>query len=228
MSDKTDETLDNTLKPTVTEMEIPVKETERNNEAKNKLIKKAEEKEVVEGLKHVNTLVDQGSDVNVIPYSTYMKLTDERPAEIDIILSLASHSYIYPLGIVEDVLVEVAEHVYPVDFVVLDIKENEKRPFILGTPLLTTDKAVIKFDKGTITLRSRKTSPGMGRKDKASLGKGDGVQPIEEQKFQRQASHSYYNQGRNEGQKRSHVRTCDFESSYKTRKIKKSASWEPT
>ncbi|GJR99215.1 hypothetical protein Tco_0315724 [Tanacetum coccineum] len=39
-------------------------------------------------------------------------------------------------------------------------------------------------------------SPGMGRKDKASLGKGDGVQPMEEQKFQRQASHSYYNQGR--------------------------------
>ncbi|GJW55962.1 hypothetical protein Tco_0102693 [Tanacetum coccineum] len=32
-------------------------------------------------LKHVNALVDQGSDVNVMPYSTYMKLTDERPAE---------------------------------------------------------------------------------------------------------------------------------------------------
>ncbi|GJT03552.1 hypothetical protein Tco_0824721 [Tanacetum coccineum] len=98
------------------------------------------------GLKHVNALVDQGSDVNVMPYSTYMKLTDERPAKTDIRLSLASHSYIYPLGIAEDVLVEA--------------------------------------------------SPGMGRKDKASLGKGDGVQPIEEQKFQRQASHSYYNQGR--------------------------------
>nr|GEV77058.1 hypothetical protein [Tanacetum cinerariifolium] len=37
------------------------------------------------------------------------------------------------------------------------IKENEKRPFILGTPFLTTAKAVIKFDKGTITLRFRKS-----------------------------------------------------------------------
>ncbi|GKB14730.1 MAK10-like protein [Tanacetum coccineum] len=109
------------------------------------------------GLKHVNALVDQGSDVNVMPYSTYMKLTDEMPAETDIRLSLASHSYIYPLGIVEDVLVEVVEHVYPVDFVILDIKENKKRPFILGTPFLTTAKAAIKFDKGTITLRSRKS-----------------------------------------------------------------------
>ncbi|GKD69149.1 hypothetical protein Tco_1323239, partial [Tanacetum coccineum] len=40
-----------------------------------------------------------------------------------------------------------------------DIKEDEKRPFILGTPFLTMAKAVIKFDKGTITLRS-----GKGRK----------------------------------------------------------------
>ncbi|GJU09068.1 ribonuclease H-like domain-containing protein [Tanacetum coccineum] len=128
-------------------------------------------------LKHMDALVDQGSDVNVMPYSTYMKLTDERPAETDIRLSLANHSYIYPLGIVEDVLVVVVKHVYPADFVILDIKENEKRPFILGTPFLTTAKASIKFDKGTITL-----SPGMGRKDKASVGKGDEVQPMEEQK----------------------------------------------
>ncbi|GJY49588.1 zinc finger, CCHC-type containing protein [Tanacetum coccineum] len=34
--------------------------------------------------------------------------------------------------------------------------ENENRPFILGTPFLTTAKASIKFDTGTITLRSGK------------------------------------------------------------------------
>ncbi|GJV29241.1 retrovirus-related pol polyprotein from transposon TNT 1-94 [Tanacetum coccineum] len=111
----------------------------------------------IRGLKYVNALVDQGSNVNVMPYSTYMKFTDERPDKTDIRLSLASHSYIYPLGIAEDVLVEVAKHVYPVDFVILDIKENENRPFILGTPFLITAKASIKFDKGTVTLRSRKS-----------------------------------------------------------------------
>ncbi|GJR07737.1 zinc finger, CCHC-type containing protein [Tanacetum coccineum] len=108
------------------------------------------------GKKGINALVDQGSDVNVMPYTTYMKLTDERPAETDIRLLLASHSYIYPLGIDEDVLVEVTEHVYLVDFMILDIRENEKRPFILGTPFLTTAMATIRFDKGIITLRSRK------------------------------------------------------------------------
>ncbi|GJR32040.1 zinc finger, CCHC-type containing protein [Tanacetum coccineum] len=134
------------------------------------------------GLKHVNALVDQGFNMKIMPYSTYMKLTNEMPAETDIRLSLASHSYIYPLGIAEDVLVEVAEHVYPVDFVILDIKENEKRPFILGTTFLTTAKAAIKFDKGTITLRSGKSkisfhripnSPGMTEK-----GVKNDIEPI--------------------------------------------------
>nr|GEU74905.1 hypothetical protein [Tanacetum cinerariifolium] len=94
-----------------------------------------------QGLKGIDALVDQGSDVNVMPLSTYMKLTDERPAETDIRLSLASHSYIYPLGIAKDVLVEVAKHVYPIGFVFLDIKEDKKRPFILGTPFLMTAMA---------------------------------------------------------------------------------------
>nr|GFA04698.1 hypothetical protein [Tanacetum cinerariifolium] len=111
----------------------------------------------VRGQKGINALVDQGCNVNVMSYTTYMKLTDERPAKTDIRLSLASHSYMYPLGITEDVLVEVAKHVYLVDFVILDIKENEKGPFILGTPFLKIAKALIKFDKGTITLRLRKS-----------------------------------------------------------------------
>ncbi|GJV44954.1 MAK10-like protein [Tanacetum coccineum] len=109
------------------------------------------------GLKRMNALVDQGSDVNGMPLSTYMKLTDETPAETDIRLSLACHSYIYPLGIAEDVLVDVSGFVYLVDIVILDIKEDEKRPFILGTPFLTMANAVIKFDKGTITLKSGKS-----------------------------------------------------------------------
>ncbi|GJX63618.1 hypothetical protein Tco_0296518 [Tanacetum coccineum] len=47
-SDKMDETLDNTVKPTITETEIPVKEVERSNETKIKPVKRAEKKEVEE------------------------------------------------------------------------------------------------------------------------------------------------------------------------------------
>ncbi|GKA91696.1 MAK10-like protein [Tanacetum coccineum] len=122
------------------------------------------------GLKHMNALVNEGSDVNIMPLSTYMKLTDERRIKTGIRLFLASHSYIYPLGIVEDVLVDVAGYVYHVDFVILGIREDEKRPFILGTPFLTTAKAMIKFDKGTISLRCGNSKISFHRIPK-SLGK---------------------------------------------------------
>nr|GEV21633.1 reverse transcriptase domain-containing protein [Tanacetum cinerariifolium] len=105
----------------------------------------------------MNSLVNQGSDLNIMPLSIYNKLTDEMHAETDIRLSLASHSYIYPLGIAKHVLVDVAGYVYLMDFMILDIKEDEKRPFILGPPFLTTAKAMIKIDKATITLRSGKS-----------------------------------------------------------------------
>ncbi|GJW38201.1 MAK10-like protein [Tanacetum coccineum] len=86
------------------------------------------------------------------------RLTDEKLVETDIRLSLASQSHIYPLGIAEGVLVEVTGFVYPVDFVILDIKEDGRRPLILGTPFLTTARAEIIFNKGTISLRSDKST----------------------------------------------------------------------
>ncbi|GJV78803.1 retrovirus-related pol polyprotein from transposon TNT 1-94 [Tanacetum coccineum] len=47
-------------------------------------------------------------------------------------------------GIADDVLVEIVDSIYPVDFLILDIKEERKRPLILGTPFLKTAKAEIR------------------------------------------------------------------------------------
>nr|GEZ30677.1 hypothetical protein [Tanacetum cinerariifolium] len=54
----------------------------------------------------MSALVDQGSDVNVIPLSIYNRLTNEKLVETDVRLALASNSHIYPLGIAKDVLVK--------------------------------------------------------------------------------------------------------------------------
>ncbi|GJZ03731.1 MAK10-like protein [Tanacetum coccineum] len=167
------------VEPGKSDEEEPPKEVEMKNEverkADDKLANSAEENVTKnekdepagasssQAIVNMNALVDQGSEVNIMPYSIYNKLTDERPAETNIKLSLASHSYIYPLGIAEDVLVDVAGYVYPVEFLILDIREDEKSPFILGTPFLTTSKAVIKFDKGTIILRSGKSKKSFHR-----------------------------------------------------------------
>ncbi|GJW46966.1 MAK10-like protein [Tanacetum coccineum] len=169
---------DSIEKPDGSDTGMPLKEAEKENEAKNgtknepvksaeKKLTQIKEEESVEApdsqsvgyyMKHkINKKLVKGLIENQ-RFNDSLRLTDERPAETDIRLSLASHSYIYPLGIAEDVLVDVTGYVYPVDFVILDIKEDKKRPFILGTPFLTTAKAMIKFDKGTITLRSGKSN----------------------------------------------------------------------
>ena len=52
----------------------------------------------------------------------------------------------------EDVLIKVGNFIFPVDFVVLDFKEDKKVPLILGMPFMYTSKAIIDVYKGTLTL----------------------------------------------------------------------------
>ncbi|GJR55217.1 zinc finger, CCHC-type containing protein [Tanacetum coccineum] len=161
-------TPDNTEMPIAAEAEMPVMEAETKNGAKNgaenKSIKTPENEETVEA---PGTRVGKkkGKEYKVLPggpvYDAILKKKITKKEDIG--------------GIAEDVLVEVSEHVYPIDFMILDIKENEKRPFILGTPFLTTDKALIKFDKGTITLRSGKSKVSFHRIPDSSCATDKGV-----------------------------------------------------
>ncbi|GJV76314.1 reverse transcriptase domain-containing protein [Tanacetum coccineum] len=150
-------------------MVIPLKEAKKNNETENEPIKKAEKEETTEApssqpveyyLKHsINKKLIEGLVDNHRGAVYEAILRKKITRKEDIKGNFEIHGNIGGLkGIAEDILVEVVEHVYHVDFVILDIKEDEKRPFILGTPFLTTAKAVIKFDKGTITLRSGKSN----------------------------------------------------------------------
>jgi hypothetical protein len=65
-------------------------------------------------------------------------------------LKLGDNSIRYPLGIAEDVPVKVGHHFIPVDFVVLEMGEREKRTLILGRPFLKTMGATIDIGKGEI------------------------------------------------------------------------------
>ncbi|GKA41986.1 zinc finger, CCHC-type containing protein [Tanacetum coccineum] len=125
----------------------------KNNEVVDKNVVEPDESDMVEPIEKVDGKeeVKDGTGVSQLGL-----LTNEKLVGTDIKLSLASHSYIHPLGIAKDVLIDVVGHVYPTDFVIIDIKEDDNKPFILGIPFLTTDKVAIRFDKGTITLKSGK------------------------------------------------------------------------
>ena len=68
-------------------------------------------------------------------------------------LQMADRSIKTPHGICEDVLVRVDKFVFPVDFVILDMEEDEKVPLILGRPFLVTGRALIDVELGIVHLR---------------------------------------------------------------------------
>ncbi|XP_021774611.1 uncharacterized protein LOC110738507 [Chenopodium quinoa] len=62
---------------------------------------------------------------------------------------------ILPKGVVEDVLVKVGKLVFPVDFVVMDMKEDHKIPIIFGRSFLATSQALIDVPKRQVTIRAQ-------------------------------------------------------------------------
>jgi len=58
-------------------------------------------------------------------------------------LQLADQSVRYPIGIIDNILVQMRNFFVPIDFVVLDMKEDMKTPLILGRPFLSTTNAHI-------------------------------------------------------------------------------------
>ena len=50
-------------------------------------------------------------------------------------------------------MVKVDRFVFPVDFVILEMEEDQNMPLILGRPFLATSRALIDMDGGKLTLR---------------------------------------------------------------------------
>ena len=68
-------------------------------------------------------------------------------------LQMADRTLAHPEGILEDVLIKVGKFIFPMDFVVIDIKEDKQVPLMLGRPFLVTGVALIDVKKGELTLR---------------------------------------------------------------------------
>jgi len=86
---------------------------------------------------------DLEASINLMPLSIFRKLGMQEPKPTTISLQLADHSIMYPRGIAEDVLVKVDKFIFPTDFVVLDMEEDEDVPIILTRPFLATGRALI-------------------------------------------------------------------------------------
>src|ERR1044071_7850346 len=66
---------------------------------------------------------------------------------------MADRSCVHPLGVVEDVLVNVGVLVFPVDFYILEMEhDNNFVPILLGRPFLKTASTKINVSTGSLTM----------------------------------------------------------------------------
>ncbi|KAJ9177106.1 hypothetical protein P3X46_012358 [Hevea brasiliensis] len=101
-------------------------------------------------------MADLGVSINVMSNSVFQTLNLGPLKETSVIIQLVDHSNAYPLGVVEDVLVQVRELIFPADFYILDMEDSvptSKSALILfGKPFLKTAKTKIDVDDGTLTM----------------------------------------------------------------------------
>ncbi|GKA87527.1 DNA-directed DNA polymerase [Tanacetum coccineum] len=100
-----------------------------------------------------NALADLGASISLMPYTMYEKLGLGEPKPTRMSLELADRSIQYPRGIAENVLIKIDKFILPIDFVILDMREDSKILIILGRPFLATVRAMIDVFNKKITLR---------------------------------------------------------------------------
>ncbi|GKB84459.1 ribonuclease H-like domain-containing protein [Tanacetum coccineum] len=98
-------------------------------------------------------LVDLGASVSVMPFSTYTNLGLGILSHTRLTIELADRTIKQPRGITENVLVRIGKFIFPIDFIILDIPEDDDVPLILGRPFLSTAHSKIDVFKRKITLR---------------------------------------------------------------------------
>jgi hypothetical protein len=97
-------------------------------------------------------LCDLGAGVSVIPFSLYKRLNLEKLISTDISLQMADKSTTIPIGICENVPVQVANNcLILTNFVVLEMSEDDNIAIIFGRPFLNTARAVIDCNQGKVT-----------------------------------------------------------------------------
>jgi len=100
-------------------------------------------------------MCDLGTSINVMPLSIFNLLNAGTLKGTSIVIQLANRSVVYPKGVLEDVLVQVDQLIFPADFYVIDIEEdksNTTSDILLGRPFLSTARTKIDVHDGTLTM----------------------------------------------------------------------------
>ena len=98
-------------------------------------------------------LIDSRASVSMMSLSIYQRLGIGKVSDIGTNLKFADHSIKYAYWIAEDILMVMEEFSFHVDFVIMDIPEDEETPIILGRPFMQTSRCNFNIEHGTLTLK---------------------------------------------------------------------------
>ncbi|GJT50847.1 putative reverse transcriptase domain-containing protein [Tanacetum coccineum] len=94
-----------------------------------------------------------GANASVMPFSTYTNLGLGILSHTRLTIELADKTIKQPRGNAKNVLVRIGKFIFPIDFIILDIPEDDDVLLILGRPFLSTAHSKIDVHKIKITLR---------------------------------------------------------------------------
>jgi gag-polyprotein putative aspartyl protease len=98
-------------------------------------------------------LCDLGASVSLMPMSIFEKIGVGELKPTQISLQLADQSVKLPIGVVEDMSIQIGKYFVPIDFVIVDMEEDAQTPLLLGRHFLNTAKAVIDVHEGMISFK---------------------------------------------------------------------------
>ncbi|KAM1000640.1 hypothetical protein ACFX2I_007252 [Malus domestica] len=110
---------------------------------------------VIGNTKFEHAMLDLGASINVMLYSIYASMNLGELKNDGVIIQLADRSNVYPKGVLEDVLVQVDNLIFPADFYVLEMEDSPNvtpLPILLGRPFMKTARTKIDVFKGTLTM----------------------------------------------------------------------------
>ena len=92
-------------------------------------------------------LCDSGAIITPMPLLVVKRLSFGELTPTTLFLQMVDKSMTQLEGIIEDVLVKVGKFIFPVDFVVIDIKEDKQVQLLLSKPFLVIGAALIDLKK---------------------------------------------------------------------------------
>jgi len=102
-------------------------------------------------------LCNLSASISVMPKYVYDSFSLEPLNKTSIVIQLTDRSFVYPLGVIEDVLVKIDSLVIPCDFYILDMEHDScdssnSTPILFGRPFLKTTNIKIDCGKDTLSM----------------------------------------------------------------------------